>query len=277
MKRTAILVAALALAAAGCSKSSNPSSSPSGATGSNGEIQLTATLAHVPVGSLTLLWTAKTKSLVLKGILTGLAPNSTHPMHIHAGSCEQQGGVIHPLPNLVANGTGVAIFNDKLTLKTAVPAKGWYVNVHTGPTIVNAQQFRPIACVDLAPLPARSGTQEFSKAFSALPGLGNNASGSAKITYSTTSKTLTVVLTLKGLDPNSLHASHIHSGSCAAQGKVVYPLKNVKADSKGNATVTTTLQNVDAPTGPLYVNVHNTTNLATQIGFTPVACGDVNP
>ena len=98
--------------------------------------------------------------------------------------------------------------------------------------------------------------------------------GMAQLSLSGT--TLTVKLTLSGLEPNSAHAAHIHTGSCESQGAVVYPLMPVMADASGNATVMTTINNVSSiPGSGWYVNVHHSTALSTQTGFDPIACGNV--
>ena len=88
--------------------------------------------------------------------------------------------------------------------------------------------------------------------------------------------TLTVTLTLTGLQPGSSHAAHIHAGSCQSQGAVVHPLNNVIADRSGNYHGTTTIQKVSSlPGSGWYVNVHSSTDLSTQTGFNPIACGNV--
>jgi hypothetical protein len=73
-----------------------------------------------------------------------------------------------------------------------------------------------------------------------------------------------------------MHAAHIHAGSCESQGAVVHPLTTVAADASGNANVTTTIDNVSSiPSSGWYVNVHHSTDLSTQTGFNPIACGNV--
>ncbi len=53
-------------------------------------------------------------------------------------------------------------------------------------------------------------------------------------------------------------------------------LNNVVADGNGNATVTTVVNDVEfIPTTGWYLNVHRSTNLSTQTGFDPIACGNI--
>jgi hypothetical protein len=88
--------------------------------------------------------------------------------------------------------------------------------------------------------------------------------------------TFLVRITLSGLDPNSSHVSHIHSGSCAAPGGILYALSEVVADSSGKATATTILSHLYVvPSGGWYVNVHKGPDL-TQPAYGPnIACGDL--
>jgi hypothetical protein len=73
--------------------------------------------------------------------VTGLAPNSVHPAHIHQGaSCTAGGPVIYPFPNLQANAQGEASLD--VTLNTgSIPATGWYINIHQSPMMDT-----PLAC-----------------------------------------------------------------------------------------------------------------------------------
>src|SRR2546430_945203 len=100
--------------------------------------------------------------------------------------------------------------------------------------------------------------------------------GMTTIHWDPSSHTLMVKISLVGLAPNSTHAAHIHHGSCASQGPVVYPLQTVMADASGRASETTTIKNVTSiPSSGWYVNLHHSTVLSTQTGFDPIACGDV--
>ncbi|MFZ3167372.1 MAG: TIGR03118 family protein [Candidatus Methanoperedens sp.] len=82
--------------------------------------------------------------------LSGLAPNSVHPAHIHAGTCEAGGPILYPLNNLTAdaegNVTNTTIINGLPWL--AIQNRGWFVNVHQGPTMSDGGA-TPIACGDI--------------------------------------------------------------------------------------------------------------------------------
>lgn len=273
-----IVIVWLLAACGGSTTAPTPPPTPTPATPVTSTTTASATLKHVPNGMATLNWDPSSHALTVKITLTGLAPSSTHPSHIHTGSCSNQGAVIHPLQNIVADATGNATVTSTISnVMNGIPASGWYVNVHNGPGLSPAEQFLPIVCGDVAnSSTSTSAAQSVQVPLTAAPGasVGQAASGKAQLSLSGT--TLTVTVTLSGLEPNSMHAAHIHKGSCESQGAVIYPLDNVVADASGNANVMTTVNNVSSiPSSGWYVNVHRTTALSTQTGFDPIACGNV--
>jgi hypothetical protein len=65
--------------------------------------------------------------------VSGLAPNSVHPTHIHLGaSCSAGGPIVYQLPNLTANAQGIAVTETTINAQH-IPQSGWYINVHQGP------------------------------------------------------------------------------------------------------------------------------------------------
>jgi CHRD domain len=237
-----------------------------------------AALKHMPQGSALLTWTPNNQTLNVNVRLYGLAPNSTHPAQIHNGSCSKQGPVLYPLQNMVADAHGVADTTTQIkNVKNGIAASGWYVNVHNGPALSPADQFLALACGNISnPAPVTTSLQQVNTPLISAPGSSASESthGSARLTLS--KSTLTVTLTVSGMQPQSSHAAHIHAGSCQSQGAVVYPLNTIKADASGNATVTTAIQNVKTiPASGWYINIHNSTDLSTQTGFDPIACGNV--
>jgi CHRD domain len=271
------VVVVLLLSACGGS-TSPPSSSPTAtSTKAASSTTATATLKHAPTGTANITWTPTTHELTVKISLVGLAPNSTHPAHIHSGSCAKQGAIVYPLTNVVADSHGVGSSTTVIKdVKTLQPT-GWYLQVHNGPGMMISDQSVPIVCSDLtfsntSPTSTLSMQVPLTAAPASSP--SESASGTAKLSLS--GGTLTVDLMLTGLQPGTSHAAHIHTGSCESQGAVVYPLNNVVANSSGNYTGTTTIKNVSSiPGSGWYVNVHYSTNLSTQTGFNPIACGNV--
>lgn len=288
MKHKTVLIAivslfvSLLLAACGGSSTGNGSSSStptsSSTTPTSTTVQAKATLMHVPSGMATLNWDPSSKSLTVKVTLSGLAPSSIHPEHIHTGSCANQGNVLHPLMTLMADAYGNATATTTIpNVTSGIPASGWYVNVHNGPGLTTADQFLPIVCGDVTNSnTSTSAAQSVQVMLNGAPSAsaGQAATGTAELTLN--GSTLTVKVTVSGLVPNSEHANHIHLGSCTMQGKVLYPLTKLVADASGTATATTTITGVSSlPSSGWYVNVHNSTALTTQTGFDPIACGSV--
>lgn len=271
-----IASAIIALLLAACGSSTSTSNTNSSSTSNT--VTATAQLQHMPMGTALLDWTPTTKTLAVQLTLSGLAPSSTHPAHIHAGSCANQGKVIYPLSNIVADAQGNATVTTNIAnIANGIPASGWYINVHNGPGLSATDQFQPIACGDISnPNTATSQEQKVQFPLQGMLATNSNqaSSGTAKLTLSGT--TLTVVITLSGLAPNSTHAAHIHSGACNKEGGVVHPLNPITADASGNANSTTVIKNVSSiPSSGWYVNIHNSTTLTNQTGFDPIACGNV--
>ncbi len=280
----ALALLALLLTACGGAHSttatlSNSLSNNSTPTAPAGGTSATATLKHQPQGTASLSWDHASHMLTIQLMLTGLAPGSVHPVQINQGTCSNKSGehdkTLYPLVNVSADTHGVVNASSKVSVQNGIPASGWYVDVHNGPGLSNNDQAQSIACGDIVnhDTSLRS-TQTAQVALQSTAGANQNASGEAHLTLS--GHTLKVELTLSGLAPKSEHMVHIHAGTCASQGSVVYPLTPVKADASGKATATTTIQNVmTIPAQGWYINVHNSTDISTQTGFDPIACGDV--
>jgi hypothetical protein len=241
-----------------------------------------AALLPQPNGPADLTWDPTAdNTLTVTLSLTGLAPanpasypNTPYPAEIASGSCQTPGSVVHQLTAVTADPYGAAASTTTIKgVAGGIPARGWNIILHA-PGTTHAGMV--LACAPVLN-PTASTTQKQSvKTW--LHGLthahgGEGAYGKAQLSLSGT--TLTVSLFLEGLVPGSKHDAHIHSGSCARQGPVVHPLPTITADSSGRAHVVTTIQGVTAIPGDWYIHVHNGTDLTTQAGFQPIACGNV--
>jgi hypothetical protein len=82
--------------------------------------------------------------------LTGLAPNSSHISHVHAGKCSQPGGIVYALVQVIADASGAATATTTVPSAYLVPASGWYVNVHHGPDFTEADYAPSDSCGDLS-------------------------------------------------------------------------------------------------------------------------------
>lgn len=266
---------------AACGSSSGGSGGTTTSTSTAAAVtSATVPLRHVPNGAATLAFDPSTKTLTVEVRLTGLAPNSVHPAHIHTGLCEKQGPVAYGLNNVQADGHGVADTVTAVTVKeAAIPNGAWYINVHNGPNLTPDAQFEPIVCGDIAN-PAKGehlAVQLQSGPSPSTPPSSPDQTASGTATLTVVNGALKVVLDVTGLKPSSAHAVHIHLGSCASQGAVIHPLPALMADANGHASLTTTVSSVSSiPTGVWYINIHRTTAVtAGQTDFDPILCGDI--
>lgn len=82
--------------------------------------------------------------------VTGLRPSSAHAVHIHLGSCANQGAVIHGLPTLTADATGHATLTATVNNVSSIPTGAWYLNLHRTTAVTAGQtDFDPILCGDI--------------------------------------------------------------------------------------------------------------------------------
>ncbi|MBA2392044.1 MAG: CHRD domain-containing protein [Ktedonobacteraceae bacterium] len=234
-------------------------------------------LAHSPSGTADLQWSAMSHTLMVTIAVTGLAPKSTHLAHIHTGTCRSLGQIVSTLNPLVADAHGVGMSITMIgNVMAGIPTGRWRINIHNGPTFATGLDARPIACGTIAGV--RTTTREVQSAHVILASTispDENVHGMAQVQRM--DQTITVTLSLSGLVPKSMHMAHIHAGTCAAQGPVLFPLQAVVADALGNAMVVTRITGHTLLPQQWYVNVHEAATIAAMMtpqGFLPIACGD---
>jgi hypothetical protein len=81
--------------------------------------------------------------------LTGMEPNSSHVSHVHVGTCAKPGGVAYALLQVVADAHGNATATTTVGEYYSMPATGWYVNVHKGENMDEAEYVPSVSCGDL--------------------------------------------------------------------------------------------------------------------------------
>ncbi len=79
----------------------------------------------------------------------GLKPNSSHVSHVHVGSCAKNGNIAYALLEVVADSSGNATATSTVMEYYSMPATGWYVNVHEGENLDEAEYVPSISCGDL--------------------------------------------------------------------------------------------------------------------------------
>jgi Cu/Zn superoxide dismutase len=259
--------------------------------GGTGNTTQHLTLAAMPAGKVT-LDRDEYGRLQATVSATGLTPGSAHTVEIDAPGYYQP--VVTFTSPLTADGTGAVHatlqaasyvnklpYGSRFVIRLGQSDDSWSSWLSSDPNAALAAE--PIA---------RTG-QLSSKPWGYASTLnavdvdtnGDNLgqlTGRATVVYNPNAKTLTVTLTASGLTPGA-HAAHIHTGSCQAQGGVLYMLMDFQADAYGNvAGETRTVTGVTSPltSGTWYLNLHqgdsNTilANGAPALPFRPLLCAN---
>lgn len=288
-------VVVVVMASGGCSSSSEPSASSSTSPSAQGSgqasnsapgpaepVQVIVPLGNEPSGTVTLNWDPQTKFITAKLKMAGLTPGSAHAMHIHQGSCSDQGDILIPFTDVSVNDTG----DVDASVQSVVPTDtgltaGTLLNIHLASSqdLGHSGQstWTPISCANIDP--ASSLTLQMAP----LPEFGEHPQSQAILDYDPGAKTLTVSARATGLVAGSAHAVHIHDGSCDSQGGVMYHLNDLVAGADGVASTTTVVQNVEEgpPATGWYVNVHLGGHDQIEkdgkptMYFAPILCGNV--
>ena len=126
-----------------------------------------------------------------------------------------------------------------------------------------------VACAPAAG--SNSKTVAISPLGSLSSGATSQVAGTATISPDSPKSKVTV--SLRGLEPNSKHAGHLHVGTCSAVGPVAVGLNVITADANGNGSSTTEVDN--AKLAGAYVAYHQRgPDDANGIGSF-VTCGEI--
>ncbi|QBD78455.1 CHRD domain-containing protein [Ktedonosporobacter rubrisoli] len=270
-----MLIIAGALFIAACSPIGTASTSKKTTSLSSTVINANAVLKHTPVGTADLAWEPGAHALTVKIGLTGLAPKSSYPAYIYAGSCKAPGKLMYTLSVITADDAGAATSTSTVKdVAGGIPADGWHLLVDSAQS-ASGDKAMPIACGNVSnPNPSATVAHKVQIILANTSAPDQSASGVAQLVL--TNGKLTVSLSMSGLAPASSHGADIHLGTCDSQGKVLYTLKELKADSAGKASSTTTLNDVHTlPANGWYISVHSAVQATAQAAADPVACGDV--
>jgi hypothetical protein len=280
------VLAALLMLASACapataasnSVGSAPAAATHGASTSHAS-QATATLRHEPQGTAVVMWHPAGATLTVTVSLTGLAPSSAHTARLRCAACSPtQAGSLVALDTVTADQFGDATSTTTIPgVVHGIPAHGWVIDVLNGATLTDPRAAVRIATGDISN--PQAFTHQPQKVVVALHGTSDanqSAYGVSRLWIA--HDTLFVSIALNGLAPGSLHAAHVHLGSCARQGPVAYGFDDLKADSSGRANVTMRFAHVSSiPQQGWYVNIHDgpMAQLANPLAFDPIACGNV--
>lgn len=97
-------------------------------------------------------YNASQKTLTINTTMTGLQPNSTHPVQIEEGTCSSgsAGNVLHHLNDLTADKSGQVNASTTVNnVTTAPPTSGQRINVYNGPGMQSTDEKVSIACGDI--------------------------------------------------------------------------------------------------------------------------------
>ncbi len=143
MRRAIALLMLVTASAAACGSASqaaattpspvaspSPSPSPTGLQFALGGIHTSAT------GKIQVTTTPTSTTIEL--MITGLGSDTSHVSHVHSGSCQQPGGILYALNQVVADGTGAADTHTTIQAKYPPASGHWYVVVHAGPDMQGA-------------------------------------------------------------------------------------------------------------------------------------------
>ena len=238
-----------------------------------------AIIRHSPSGTVELMWDHISHAMTVHMALTGLTPHSIHPAWISSGSCKNAGKVVYHLSVIKSTDIGFADVITKLKdVAGGIPETGWHMNVSNGPGTTTDDQSMAITCANIFnPTASTKSSQNVQATLNEAFAPNQSVSGNAQLNVN--NDQLTVLITLKGLAPNSKHMAHLHAGSCASQGPIKYELKPIVANAAGEATSTTVIPKVKAvPRDGLYVNIHlgsSSSDMKSQASSDPFACGDI--
>jgi hypothetical protein len=233
-----------------------------------------ARLTHTPQGSVELSWRSDDRSLTVALNLSGFAPNSTHPAHIHGGSCDTGGPIQYDLGALVADAQGrISGRVVQADVEGGIPPQGWALDIY------NASGSDPysliqLACADIQSSAGASHPQHVH--ISVVSGVGPSMSASGQATFDIEDGKLVVVATLGGLEAFSTHPLSIQQGDCAHLGASVFSLYPLQADSRGQAKVKQSFAGVSTIPGDAWsLVVLRGVHLRGQIDAAPISCGAI--
>lgn len=235
-------------------------------------------LQSMPAGTVDLSLDQAASRIVARLAVIGLTPGSSHRIALFQGHVGGRPSVAFPDVTADAGGELTQTVSGQVAdVQGGIPADPFF-QIDQGPTRGNDGGQNPVVGVAHTRLAPRTPHH------TTLAVAGVMArNGLATLSYDREANTLSVRVNATGLQPNTRHALHIHSGSCQVQGPVVYSIPDLVAGPGGSATSMITIRRVMSPTlsQGWYVNVHEgdmnqiLVNGKPGLLFQPVLCGNV--
>jgi hypothetical protein len=240
--------------------------------------QTSATLAHIPVGHMSISFTQATRTAHTTLNMTGMPPSTSAVALVLAGTCAAPGGVFWRGAVFTADPNGKVVnFKVKYSGVQGTSAN----SVVVIQTIAGNGETRDgynLACGVIVTTLTSGPVIEASVTFGPVPGAQNGAvTGSATLNEDD-NHNLTVNVQAQGLAPSSQHGVSIDLGSCQWLSYILYDLPQMTADANGNGSVSITINNAQplptAGTNTWYVAIDYQPQ-TNHNHFETVSCGNV--
>jgi hypothetical protein len=234
----------------------------------------TATLGHVPTGTVSFTYSSTLHLARTTMNMTGLAQNGTGVAVVLSGTCSAPGGVIWQGAPFTADANGkVSNFKVNYSHVNGVPA-GSIVGIET---VQGGSETRANYLLACGPIVSTrtAGRNSGSVTLGPVPGVPNGAiTGSATLAQANGS--LVVSVKASGLTPGATNATALDLGSCQYQSYVLYDLPPMTADSSGNGSVTMTINNAEpiSSSNNWYIAIDYNATI-NKAYFMTVGCGNV--
>ena len=231
-----------------------------------------AFLTPEPAATVTLRFESATTTIAAHIEGVGFAARSEYELQIRRGSCLKPGRLLYAFSPMTSRDNGITDANVKAGQASGIP-RGIHLELHLmmGPGSTTAEPIES-ACADV---PDRTPTKTL--ALFPPPKLRSGGSFTA---FFKDARTLSLQMTLLGLQPDSVHAVQIYRGQCAAQGTVDTRVGDVSADAAGSAGLKDIVR-LNADGGAMFVGVTSgpasrvDTTQAKPIDTQLILCGDL--
>lgn len=97
---------------------------------------------------------------------------------------------------------------------------------------------------------------------SEVPAVTTTATGTATLTFNTTTKIFSIVVTHSGVEAT---AGHIHKAAVGENGGVIFPFENASSPINFTSEALDATQEADLAAGLYYVNIHSADNPGGEI------------
>jgi hypothetical protein len=204
--------------------------------------------------------------LVVRLRLFGLTPNSAHGVDVEGGQCPTMFRLGTTVGDVQADANG----DVDQTLDLAQPMEPHSpvaLTIREGvPHKIMDGGVNPLAAEGLACVEIPGHVMHHARARRLRSGSESGMSLRGRVTVSSNGTSATVTVHASGFVPHSVHAAHIHQGSCGMQGPVVGMLGDLTADGHGRISATRTVTLMASPP----------TNQQPTLMFRPLLCANIS-